>query len=828
MTATTSMRRTLGGLALVAALVMLGALLASPAGAVTLPDHRAYELVTRFEKEEHEADLNGVQAGFGYTSRDGNALEWRAIGGCCGAPSAAQETYQSFRTGAGWQTKSLMPAPNGSEEGGLLSLFTGGNAPEPDFWTPDMQRMIFSVPKVYAPHVIHPTGEKDLYLREPDGDFSLVSLGPLSTGEELWGSVFDGATPDGNYVVFSSPESLTANATGLLPHNTEDQYLYLRDIATGTTTLVDVDSGGALLGVEGAVLGDAGNLGIGLLPVNDYSTNTNAISLDGSKVFFETPPPETGRVVLSNGRSHLYMRDLADSTTTALDEPSAVGWARYEGAAENGSLVFFTSNEGLDGAPAVPELYVFNTTGAAIGPVPSMASLPISLGNAGVAPVPVGPVDGISAIANDGSHVWFVAAEVLADNHNSAGVEAVAGEPNLYMFNVHSGVTTYVATLAPEDVSDCLPSCAEGRPAGLIGEPDLSRRAFPTPDGSALVFESTGNLTGEDDVLQTKLTAPTFPGEHTLQVESTAGLGAKQFILIGSGGAAEQEQIQSIDSPTELTITEVDERSNYGIVGEFNAGEPVVRPDIEDYRYLTGGALACLTCVGAGTIPAGSATLGITGGGTYGPPGQNVPINEDASQVFFESANPLTPEAQPARPGHEAESLNVYEWENGHVYLISDGTGAGSILDGTTPSGEDVFFSTRSQLTSGANGDWINVYDARVNGGFPEAGAGNSPCVGQGCRDSARTTAFFEVPASSLGATEETEGSGGGSFTVPPLSAAQRQRLARTGKLTLKVTTTSPGTLTATMRAKLAGKETKVGGATAKRPRPAPPNWTWC
>jgi hypothetical protein len=809
------MRRALGALALAAALVMVGALLASPAGAVTLPDHRAYELVTRFEKEGHEADLNGVQGGYGYTSRDGNTLEWRAIGGCCGAPSAAQETYQSFRTANGWQTQSLMPVPNGGEEGGLLSLFTGGNPPEPLGWTPNMDRTIFQVPKAYPAGIIHPNGESDIYIREANGEFKLVSEGPLSTGEELTGSIFGGATPDANFVVFSSSEALTADATGLQPRSPEMQYLYLRNVTAGTTQLLDVDNSDALIGVEGAVLGNAAYLGGGLLHSTTYGTNTNAISADGSKVFFEAPLPEYGRVNLDSGESHLYMRDVADSTTTPLDEPGSAGWARYEGAAEDGSLVFFTSNEGLDGAPAVPELYVFNATGAAIGPVPSMSSIPISLGEAGVAPSPAGPVNGLSALANDGSRAWFVAEDVLAGNQNAAGDEAVAGQPNLYMYDVGSGATTYVATLGEQDISDCQPSCAAGHPAGLIGQPDLGRRAFPTPDGSALVFESTGNLTGEDGVLQTKLTAPVVAGEHTLQVESTAGLAAKQWILIGSGGAAEQEQIESIDSPTELTITEVDENYAYGLVGEFAAGEPVVRPTVEDYRFLADGALTCLSCVGAGTIPTGSATLGLTGGGTYGPPGQNVPMNEGATQIFFESGNALTPEAQPARPGHESESLNVYEWENGRVYLISDGTQSGSILDGTTPSGDDVFFSTRSQLTTGANGNWINVYDARVNGGFPEAGAGNAPCVGQGCRENSRATPFFEVPASSLGATEETE-AGGGTFTVPPLSAAQRQRLARTGKLTLKVTATAPGTLTATMRAKLAGKETKVAGATTK------------
>lgn len=806
----------LGALAVSTSLIGMAGALAGPAAAVTLPDHRVYELVTRYEKDGHEADLNGVQAGYGYTSRDGNGLEWRALGGCCGAPSAAQETYQSYRGPTGWQTQSLMPPPNGAAEGGLL---TGGNAPQPEFWTPNMERFVFAVPKTYAPGVSFPNGQADLYLRESNGEFKLVSTGPSRTGEELYGSVFGGATPDANYVVFTSSESLTPNATGLQSTGPETQYLYLRDVVAGTTTLVDVDNSGNLLGIKGAALGDAGDLAGGLLPADNFGTSTNAISDDGSKVFFETPPPTSGHIFndyLNHGQSHLYMRDIADSTTTALDEPTSAGWARYEGASEDGSLVYFSSNEGLDGAPAVPELYVFNTTGAAIGPVPSMSAAPISLGEPGVAPVPAGAVNGISAIANDGSRAWFVAEDVLAANRNGVGAEAVAGRPNLYMYDQASGATTYVATLDQPDVNDCQPNCGEGLPAGLLGEPDLGRRAFPTPDGSALVFESMSNLTGEDGVLQTTTTEPIVAGEHTIHVESTAGLAVKQYIMIGSGKAAELEQIEAIDGPTELTVDELDERSNYGIVGEFPAGEPVVRLIGESYRYLADGSLTCISCVGAGTVPSGSSALGLAVGGTYAPPGQNVPMNESATQIFFQSANALTPEAQPDRPGHEGESMNVYEWENGHVYLITDGTPAGSLLDGTTPSGNDVFISTRSRLTDGDSGNWINVYDARVDGGFPEPGPGAAPCVGQACRGAGKSAPPLEVPASSFGATEEGPAKDGGSFSVTPLSAAQRQELARTGKVTLKVTATAAGTLTATMRATLAGKSTKVAAATAK------------
>lgn len=870
-------RNILGWLVAAAALLVLGGALAGPASALTLPDNRAYELVMRYEVDGHEVDLNGVLGGYGYASRDGNAVDWQAIGGCCGATSAAQETYQSYRRENGWQTKSLTLPSNG-EATGIAGLF--GEAAMPVFWTPDLQQTIFRNPKTYPAGSIHPNGQNDLILRGPNGELTWVSQGPAGSGEEEHGAVFDGATPDADRVVFSSPEQLTADATGLEPFGTDEQYLYLRDVSAGTTTLVDVDEAGTLIGVHGASLGDAGYIFGGLVPANNWGTSTNAISKDGSKLFFEAPLPETTGGSLDTGRSHLYMRNLSAGTTSALDEPESEGWARYEGASEDGSLVFFTSNEGLGGTPAVPELYAFNTTGAAIGPVPSMSAISISLGNDGIQPsttltteaLPgeetiavasttgfgeghrvtiegesltvkevlgptevvlaqalanphpigasvaqqVGEVLGMSAIANNGARAYFVSDVVLSQNHNSTGSAAVEGEPNLYTYDVRSGVTTYVATLGRFDVNQCEPNCAGGRAFLLVGEPDLSRRAFPTPDGSALVFESTTDLTGDDESLNTRLTAPVLPGEYTLQVESTAGMAPKQFILIGSGADAEREQIEKIDSPTELTVTEYDENFNFGVVGEFAAGEPVARPDVEVYRYLAGGALTCLSCAGAGTVPVGSAFVGLPAGGTYGPPGQSVAMSEDASRVFFMSANPLVPGAQPARPGHEGESMNVYEWEGGQVSLISDGSTSGSIFDGTTPSGNDAFISTRSQLTSGETGNWINVYDARVNGGFPEPPGEPAPCIGQACRGPGGATPFLEVPASSLGALEEGAGATDeGTFEVAPVSASQRQRLAHTGRLTLKVTATSPGTLEASISTTIEGQDVRVAHATA-------------
>ena len=70
-------------------------------------------------------------------------------------------------------------------------------------------------------------------------------------------------------------------------------------------------------GYGGAVFGDGTHLTSGVPPVNEYvpadvgGTTTNAISSDGSKIFFESPPPTVP------GPVALYMREN-NSTTVKI------------------------------------------------------------------------------------------------------------------------------------------------------------------------------------------------------------------------------------------------------------------------------------------------------------------------------------------------------------------------------------------------------------------------------------------------------------------------------------------------------------------------------
>ncbi len=559
----------------------------APAAAVasTLPDNRAYELVSNIG--EDESVLNGATPVFGAAASSGELVEWQALGACCGASFAGVNAFQSQRTPSGWQTQAVSPVPS-EPVAGLEAL------QQAVLWSTDLRQTIFLTGASFAPgdQRLKGSGSDDLYLQGPTGALEWLSQGPVGSGDGFYQTTFEAATPDAETVVFGSAEQLTADATGLVPR-TGAEYLYVRDTHDETTSLVDVNNSDELIGTDGASIGDAGPpveaALVFYIPGQYRGSTTHAISENGSKVFFETPAP--GLEGPPEGlEPHLYMRDLANDTTTPLDDPAAAGSAHYQGASADGSLVFFTSDEGLGGAPKVNELYEYNTTPAPIGLAPPATAVPIASG-AGVV--------GVTAISNDGSHVFFVASRILAANPNSAGQTATANQPNLYVYDVDAGEARFITTLAPPDVSNCKPTCVSTQPNELVATADVFRPAYTTPDGSVLVFASSGDLTGQDRTPSTSLSSEATDGERTITVAGTAGLLPNHTITIGGGEHEQLATIEKVDGPTQLTLREVEPE----VVSSYAAGTPVTELNYEIYRFsLSDGSLVCMSCTPEGVL----------------------------------------------------------------------------------------------------------------------------------------------------------------------------------------------------------------------------------
>ncbi len=688
-------------------LAVIGCVAAAPASAA-LPDGRAYEVVT-------PPDKNAVNPGSGLPSTDGSVVNWEAIGGCCGAPSAAVTLYQSQRQPAGWLTSVLTPTPPEP----LVGLF---QEQAPMDMTDDLNESIFLTPASYDPGD-DDDGALDLYLISALGGPPVwISQGPVGgTAEDQ--ATLGLATRDFDHIAFTSHEALTPDAASQ-PLTTDGtaQYLYVRDVQAGTTTLVNVDGGGNLVDSAGAILGNAGFPGNQYIPANFTGTSRNAISDDGSKVFFETPPENS--FAGHNHSPHLYMRDLTAGTTTALDDPTQVEVpAHFEGASDDGSLVFFTTTQGLDGAPADNELYGYDTTGG--------TRFRVSAGDGD----DTGNVVGPTAISNDGSHVFFVARGVLASNTNSEGQTATDGSPNLYDYDTSDGSTTFIATVSEQDVT-----------GNLVDQPDVNRPAVPTPDGSVLVFSSDADLTGDNPSGQaTTLTDPASGGDTSITVADTSGFIKGRTLQVGPDFFPDRPKIKAIPDSTHLTLSG-------GLIFGHDAGETVTQVGARQiFRYATSdGSLTCVSCPPPGVDISGDASFGSASGGAYGPLG--VPMSADASQIFFTTPDPLSPQdvntdAPPSGPFGVPANRDVYEWEDGQVFLISDGRSAGTTLGSTTPSGDDVTFGTGGRLVPQDVDDFTDIYNARVGGGIPTQ-QNPPPCQGDACKPPPTTPPPDTTPGS--------------------------------------------------------------------------------
>jgi hypothetical protein len=176
-----------------------------------------------------------------------------------------------------------------------------------------------------------------------------------------------------------------------------------------------------------------------------------------------------------------------------------------------------------------------------------------------------------------------------------------------------------------------------------------------------------------------------------------------------------------------------------------------------NYDAKTGGPPACISCAGlSGAQITGDAVLSAPSDiGVENVAAFTTTINNmspDASLVFFESNQSLVPQATNSTD-------NVYEWEangmgscqtaGGCIYLISTGrSGSPSHFLDATANGNDVFFLTREQLVGQDTDQNLDVYDARVGGGFPQPPPAPQPCSGEGCHGQPSNAPSIPVAAS--------------------------------------------------------------------------------
>jgi hypothetical protein len=390
---------------------------------------------------------------------------------------------------------------------------------------------------------------------------------------------------------------------------------------------------------------------------------------------------ETGRI---------YVREpLAEPAVTI---PVSAGAAYWRAATPDGHYVFYTEAE---------KLYRFDV---------ETREPPLELASGGI--------NGVLGVSADGAYAYYV-------------------DSSDHLHEWHEGADTSIADLNHhEDIFDWL---------GHLGDtPESEKRSRVTPDGTAVLFASTEQLTSY----------PNAGHDEFYRYDATAAPG-KQLTCVSCNP----------DGQAATNSSYLDESSGTTVAP--------AAPNVSVARNLSSN-------------------------------GDQIFFDTKEALVLADTNGQMNVyEWEAPGSGSCAESAPTFSLQDrGCLYLISTGHSPyPSLFGDASASGEDVFFFTRQALVAQDQDDNVDVYDAREDGGLPsqnEAPVG--PCGGEGCRGSSAPTPVFGTPSS-------VTLSGAGNLTPPVESKVvikpKVKPLTRAQKLTaaLKACTKKPKSTRARCRA---------------------------
>jgi hypothetical protein len=681
---------------------------AALASSSTLPDGRAYELVSSATDNQTVSNLQtgeesqsdeGATAPF-RAATDGNSVTYAgypSLEGGSGAEGDGQSNeYLATRSATGWTASDIMPP--GTDANSEYQYFS--NDLSLGVLRADDSSIQASPSSAHCKYPLYSYAGKEYHALITQAKTPGKCGFPKSAG----------ASADGSHILLESEAALTAQA----PEGSESRTYNLYDLADGQLHLVNVLPDGQ---PEATPSASFGSPPLGDNTIADFS---NVVSPDGSRVFWSSLTFTHHGSEPAYDPKALYMREndtqpqsplgpgdeclaSVDACTVQIDaaEAKCVAEARCKSgeglfwtASADGSKVFFTDCNRLTAdSTAVPgsgcihedqreelkaegeDLYEYEIGTGRLTDLTVDDNAGDSLG---------ADVQGVIGASEDGSYVYFVANGVLASTANAEGMTPTSGQPNLYVR--HESATRFIATLASSDNE--VPSYyGNWASRGDWRLPLGNRLAEVTPDGGAVVFESTLRLTKYDN-----------------------------------------------QGPN---------------------GNPLREVFVYDARHER---ISCASCNPSGASPSlavseTSSDLPISSQSTAGY--MQRWISDDGSRVFFQTDQPLVPEDTNGKE-------DVYEWERngtgscaavaagereeGCVYLLSGGqTNDSSFLADASASGDDVFFTSRGQLTPQAGDQNVAMYDARVGGGFPEI---TTACTGTGCQGVPPAPPIFATPSS--------------------------------------------------------------------------------
>jgi hypothetical protein len=725
-----------------------------------LPDCRAYEQVSPVDK--HGSAITG-RYNFNQASADGQRAVFGSYGDLpsSGGHGSQAPAYVAGRGPSGWSYDSTTP----NSDPGLTSIKDLGR-------DPDLRVSLSAVSSNSGDSLF----STDLTTFDRRPLFSVPQGGNLFQDPQF--------AADLSHFIFESADSLAPGAVS------GKRNLY--DYDHGALTLAGMvpafpatscTAGACVAPPAGSFAGSydlrgaspgvpAGNLDDG------FGYKQDTISADGSRVFFTEGA--TGR---------LYERvDGVSTTQISADQggndPNGHKPAAFWAATPSGSQVFFTSCERLTpDSTAVStvdnecltstqgqDLYAYDTSSGDLTDLTPDASPSDPKG---------AQVQGVLGASPDGSYLYFAANGVLAPGaspgdceNNQSATGSLTGFCSLYLY--HAGDVSFVARLG-QSLGTADPFSDYADWVSLAVRAGVSQKTSRVAAGGALIFSSTGSLTGYDS---------TGPCGH---------------------------------SSTLVPCPEL-----YRYDPQANGGT---------------GVLGCVSCDPTGARPTGDAGIDSDAGSPlFRVPQLGIltrVLSADGTRVFFETPDKLVPADvngdagcptlfANAFGGEVSACQDVYEWEaegsgschshaqdGGCLYLLSSGTGsAPSRLDDASASGDDVFIYTDDRFVPQDKDQLTDLYDVRVDGGLPAQHTSSPPpCTGDPCQGTP------SAPAESLIAGSVTF-AGAGNASAPPgvlvtpgpkvssrtvrgSSAALSIKVPSSGRLTVSGTGLRSGSVTA-------------------------------
>jgi hypothetical protein len=543
------------------------------------------------------------------------------------------------RTSAGWAMKSLV--------------------------TPEMDAQDEVEPQLFSPALSLVAFESLDRLTLLSSVFEVGSVGgPYATVASVQGpsaefaARFVGAnagTPSGvrefSDVVFSSGDHalLPAGPEREAAEQTEPGLEDLYESTGGSLRLVNMGNGGKPINPCGAELGSM------FLPAEIAGNAVNAVSADGSKIFFTSPQEPNLRGCPAPA---LYMR-VDDRETVDVSEPEGVSVAPseraevfYNGASADGSKVFFTTTTALiPGAGGGYHLYEYDTE-AAVGH--RLTLIANEAGSAQVQRINPGVV-----VSEAGSAVYYSGVCAVEERGQRAPIAGIC------RYETATEKTSFVAV---------------PRETAAVEEP-----WSVTPNGDFFLFAS-GNSSAPQPV--------EFLGPHGLEPEVRgAGPHEELYRYDAADGSVMCVSCGVGVAPEKGSVREPESAISAFVIRDI---QPVALSMSDDGRRVFFQTTANLVPqdVNKNGVEEEHTGLVELGNGTDVYEWEQDGTEEEPG-IFCEVANGCT-----------------------YLISAGEDVGPERFL-GASASGDDVFFTSAAQLAPQATPEFTNIYDARVGGGYP-------------------------------------------------------------------------------------------------------------